>query len=131
MPAPATGRDRLGMLDDTPDTLLGSAPDELDPLREGLPESLQELPGGIIGEIRRFVKQFRRATYVGLGLLHRRNVQKHERLSQMMVGAEARERTRRDTDDRTGFPVEDAVALRPRRDIDRVLEDARNRPVVF
>src|SRR3954470_7262971 len=98
MPSPSTGRDRLRMLDDTPGTPLGSAPDELDPLRESIYESLQELPRGIIGQIPLFVKQFRRATDVGLGLLHRRNVQEHERLSQMMVGSERRERPGRHAD---------------------------------
>src|SRR3954466_7905214 len=113
MPSPSTGRDRLGMLDDTPGRLLGSAPDKLDPLRESIYEGLQELLRRIIGEIPRFVKQFRCAADVCLRLLHRRNVQEHERLSQMMVGSERRERAGGDADDGAGLPVEDTVALRP------------------
>src|SRR5258708_30097051 len=49
----------------------------------------------------------------------------------MLIGAEASDRTRRQADDSSRLLVPDASAIGPRSDVDRILENTRNRAVIF
>src|SRR4051794_11401821 len=112
MPAPATGKDRFAILNDTPKRRSGSAADELDPLRERVGESLQKLFGGFVGQVAGVVEQLCRAANVGLRLLHGRDVQEYECLPQVVVGAEGGDGAGRDADHGAGLSVEYMVVLR-------------------
>jgi hypothetical protein len=68
---------------------------------------------------------------IGFRLLHGRYVQKHERLPEMMIGAERPYRARRAADHRARLSVPDAVSMRPGTDIQCILEDGWHRPVIF
>src|SRR6266851_3325840 len=105
--------------------------DRLDPFRERLHEFLQEFAGTIVDELAMFIEELVGMADISFGLLHRRHVQKHERLPQMMVGAESPDRARRTADDRTGLAVPDAASIRPGADIQRILENGRHRTVIF
>src|SRR4051812_7912544 len=85
----------------------------LDPIRERLHELLQEFAGAVADELAMFIEELVGMADISFGLLHRRHVQKHERLPQMMVGAESPDRARRTADDRTGLAVPDAASIRP------------------
>src|SRR4029077_12798977 len=84
-------------------------PDRLDPIRERLHELLQEFAGAVADEIAMFIEELIGMTDIGFGLLHGRHVQKHERLSQMMIGTEGPDRARRTANNRTRFAVPDAA----------------------
>ena len=82
-------------------------------------------------ELAAFVEQFRGAADIGFRLLHHRDVEEDERLAQVMVRAEPADRAGRDADHRARLAGPRALAVRPRADVDRVLEHARHRAVVF
>src|SRR5882757_5985372 len=102
-----------------------------DPIRERLHEILQECVGAVVDELAMFIEELVGMADIGFGLLHGRHVQKHERLPQMMIGAEGPDRARRAADNRTGLAVPDAASIRPGADIQRILENRRHRPVIF
>ncbi|MEH2474393.1 hypothetical protein V1281_004423 [Nitrobacteraceae bacterium AZCC 2161] len=52
-------------------------------------------------ELATFLEQLVCMADIGFRLLHGRHVQKHERLPQIMIGAEGPDRGRRTADDRT------------------------------
>jgi hypothetical protein len=68
----------------------GSSP--LRPIRERLHELLQEFAGTIVDELALFIEQLVGMSDIGLGLLQDRHIQKHQRLPQMMIGAEGSDR---------------------------------------
>ena len=68
---------------------------------------------------------------VGLRLLQHRNVEKDQRLAQMMIGAEPADGTRRIADDAAGLAVENALSVGTRSDIDGIFQNAGNGPIVF
>jgi hypothetical protein len=71
-----------------------------DPPGEGVHEAGQEFQTACVDHLAPRVEQFVGVTDIRLGLLQSLNVQKHERLTQMMIGAETADRTRRSTNDR-------------------------------
>src|SRR5882724_3856517 len=77
----------------------------LDPVRERLHELLQEFAGAIADQLAMFIEELVGIADIGFRLLHGRHVQKHERLPQMMIGAEGTDRARRAADDRTRLVV--------------------------
>lgn len=60
----------------------------LDPFGIGLHEAFQEFSGAVIDQFAARIEQFVGAADISLRLRHRRDVQKHERLTQMMIGSE-------------------------------------------
>jgi len=84
--------------------------DRLDPIRKRLHKLLQEFSGIIVDELAVLIEELVGMTDIGFGLLHGRHVQKHERLPQMMIGAEGSDRARRATNDRTRLAVPDATS---------------------
>ena len=68
---------------------------------------------------------------IGFRLPHGRYIQKHERLPEMMIGAEGSDRTRRAADDRTGLAVPDAASIGSGTNIQCILKNTRHRSVVF
>src|SRR5438445_8955605 len=78
----------------------------------------------------RLLEQLVDAAEVRLALQHR-HVEKHHRLAQMMIRAEGADCSRRAADYRRRLAAPHALAVRSRADIDRVLEAARDRAVVF
>src|SRR5205814_3367873 len=78
-----------------------SAPNEessriqIHPVGVALRKLLQKLLRAWIGQLAFPVEQLGCAAYIRFGLLHGRNIQKHERLAQMMIRAETADRTRR------------------------------------
>src|SRR6267378_2314278 len=105
--------------------------DRLDPFRERLHELLQEFAGTIVDELAMFIEELVGMADIGFGLLHGRHVQKHERLPQMMIGAEGPDRARRTANDRARLAVPDAASIRPGADIQCILENGRHRTVIF
>src|SRR5882757_8789241 len=103
----------------------------LDPTRKRLHEVLQEFAGAIADELAVLIEELVGTTDIGFGLLHGRHVQKHERLPEMMIGAEGPDRARRAADNRTRLAVPDAASIRPGADIQRILENGRHRPIIF
>jgi hypothetical protein len=91
--------------------------DRLDPICE----LLQEFAGAVADELAVLIEELVGMTDIGFGLLHGRHVQKHERLPQMIIGAEGSDRARRATDDRTRLVVPDATSMRPGTDIQGIL----------
>ena len=73
---------------------MASGSDSLDPLRERLHELLQEFASAVADELAMLVEQLVDMAEIGLRLLQGWHVQKHERLPEMMIGAEARDRAR-------------------------------------
>ena len=67
-------------------------PDCLDPIRERLHELLQEFSGAVADELAVFTEQLVDMADICFGLMHGRYVQKHERLPQMMIGADGPDR---------------------------------------
>src|SRR5258708_27695795 len=103
----------------------------LDPIRERLHERLQEFAGTIVDEFAMLIEQLVCMADIGFGLLHGRDVQKHERLPQMMIGPESPDRARRSADDRTRLAVPDAASIRPGANIQCILENGRHRTGIF
>jgi hypothetical protein len=91
--------------------------DRLGPIRKRLHKLLQEFSGIIVDELAVLIEELVGMTDIGFGLLHGRHVQKHERLPQMMIGAEGSDRARRAANDRTRLAVPDATSIRPGTDI--------------
>src|SRR5260370_41289170 len=114
-----------------PSDALALRSDRLDPIRERLHELLQEFAGAIADELAMFIEELVGIADIGFGLLHGRHVQKHERLPEMMIGAEGPDRARRAADNRTRLAVPDAASIRPRADIQCILENGRHRTVIF
>src|SRR6266849_951944 len=114
-----------------PSDALALRSDRLGPIRERLHELLQEFAGAVADELAMLIEQLVGMAEIGFGLLHGRHVQKHQRLPQMMIGAEGPDRARRAAYDRTRLAVPDAAAIRPRADIQRILESSRHRAVIF
>src|SRR3984893_7119588 len=105
--------------------------DLLDPIRERLHEVLQEFAEAVADELAMFIEELVGMADIGFGLLHGRHVKKHERLPEMMIGAEGPDRARRAAGDRTRLAVPDAASIRPGTYIQCILEDGRHRPVIF
>jgi hypothetical protein len=80
------GRPRL------PQDALASRPDPLDPIRKRLHEVLQKFACTIVDELAMFIERLVGMADIGFGLLHGRQVQKHQRLPEMMIGTEGRRR---------------------------------------
>ena len=74
--------------------MLTLRPDRLDPIRKRLHELLQEFAGAVVYEPAMFIEELVDMADIGFGLLHGRHVQKHQRLPQMMIGAEGPDRAR-------------------------------------
>src|SRR3984893_16715595 len=110
---------------------LALRPGRLDPIRERLHELLQEFAATIVDELAMFIEQLVGIADIGFGLLHGRHVQEHQRLPQMIIGTEGPDRVRRTAYNRTRLAVPDAPSIRPGADIQRILENRRQRPVVF
>src|ERR1700688_4535037 len=96
-----------------PSDALASRSDRLDPLRERLHELVQKFAGAIADELAMFIEELVGMADVGFGLLHGRHVQKHERLPEMMIGAEGPDRARRAADNSTRFAIPDAASIWP------------------
>ena len=105
--------------------------DRLDPIRKRLHEVLQEFAGAIADELALLIEELVGMADIGFGLLHGRHVQKHERLPEMMIGAEGSDRARRAADDRTRLAVPDTASIGSRTNIQCILEDGRHRPIIF
>src|SRR5882757_5954511 len=78
-----------------------------------------------------FIEQLVDMANIGFRLLHGRHVKEHERLSQMMIGAEGPDRARRAADDRTRLAVPDAASIGPGTNIQCILEDGWHRSIIF
>src|ERR1700761_8227408 len=102
--------------------MLASRSNRLDPVRKRLHDPPQECAGAVTDQRAMFVKQLVDMTDIGFRLLHSRHVEEHERLSQMMIGAESPDRARRAANDRTGLAVPDAASIRSGADIQRILQ---------
>src|ERR1700741_3432834 len=74
-----------------------------DPCGIRLHEAVKEFPRPVICELATGVEKLVDAPDIGFWLRHSRNVQKNERLPQMMVGSESADCTRRCTDHGTGL----------------------------
>ena len=83
MPRPPEGSDALALRSD-----------RLGPIRKRLHERLQEFTGAFADELALLIEQLVGMAEIGFGLLHGRHVQKHQRLPEMMVGAEGPDRAR-------------------------------------
>ena len=59
------------------------------PSSEGLHEALQEFAGSFVGKLTVYIEKLVCPANISLRLLHRRNVEKDERLSQMVIRPEA------------------------------------------
>src|ERR1700693_6434656 len=103
----------------------------LAPIRERLHKLLQKFAGAVADELTMFIEELVGMADIGFGLLHGRHVQKHERLPEMVIGAEGPDRARRAADNRPRLAVPDAAAIRPGADIQRLRENGRHRAVVF
>ena len=68
---------------------------------------------------------------IGLGLLHHRHVEEHARPGGSGGWRRTRRCSRRGGDDRRRLLVEHALAVRPRADVDRILEHAGNAAIIF
>ena len=68
---------------------------------------------------------------VHLGLLHGRDVEKHERLAQMVIGTETSDRARQGTDDRAGLSVQHALPVISGANVQGVLERGLNGAIVL
>ena len=77
------------------------------------------------------IEEVRGISDVRLGLLHGGNIEEHEGLPQMMIGAEPADRTGRYADNRTRLAAPDALSVGPRPHVDRVLEHGGQGTVVF
>src|SRR5271163_1848666 len=102
-----------------------------DPRFIGLHEPLQEFSRSVVDELAVGVEQFVRAADIGFRLRHRGDVQKHQRLPQMMVSAESADTARRGADDRTWLTAPCVLATRPGADIDSVFQDRWHRAVIL
>ena len=71
------------------------------------------------------------AADVGFGLLERRDVEKYERLSKVLIRPEPADTAGRHADNSSRFAVEGALSHRPRAYIDCVLENAGHGSVVL
>ena len=80
--------------------------DRLDPIRERMHEVVLEYSSAVADELAMFIGM----AGVGLGLLHGRHVQKHERLPRTIIRTEGPDRARRAVDDRTGLAVPDTTS---------------------
>src|ERR1700692_1658843 len=78
------GRSRLTKRSDA----LALRSDRLGPVCERLHERLQEFAGAVAGDLALFIEQLVGVANIRFRLLHGRDVEKHERLPQMMIGAE-------------------------------------------
>src|SRR3981189_1980783 len=78
-----------------------------------------------------YIEQLVDMANIGFRLLHGRHVKEHERLSQMMIGAEGPDRARRAADDRPRLSVPDAASIGAGSNIQCILEDGRHRPIIF
>src|SRR5258707_10862543 len=105
--------------------------DRLDPIRKRPHEVLQEFTGAIADELAVLIEELVGMTDIGFGLLHGRHVQKHERLPEMMIGAEGSDRARRAADDRTRLAVPDAASIGSGTNIQCILENGRHRLIIF
>src|SRR5258708_38998526 len=92
---------------------------------------LNELARFLVGQRALTIEQRRRVAYVRLWLLHRRHVEEHERLAQMMVCPEGAKGAERDADHSARFAAPDALDSRPRADIKSILQHGGHRAVVL
>ncbi len=102
-----------------------------DPCGERLHETLQEFAYTVVDELAVGGEQFISAADIGLRLRHRRHVEKHQRLTQMMVGAEPADRAGRSADDGAGLAAPHTRPLGPRAHIQCVFHRRRHRPIVL
>jgi hypothetical protein len=91
--------------------------DRLDPIGKRLHKLLQEFAGAVAGKLAMFIEALVGMTDIGFWLLHGRHIQKHERLPEMMIGAEGPDRARRTADHRTRLAAPDAASIRLGADI--------------
>jgi len=84
-----------------------------DPRVIGLHEPLQEFPCPIIYELAVRIEQLVGASDIGFRLCHRGDVQKNERLPQMVISAESPNTARRCTDDCARLTAPCALAVWP------------------
>src|SRR5229473_2541806 len=105
-----------------PSDALASRSGRLDPIRKRLHDLLQEFAGAFADELAMFIEELVNMAEIGFGLLHGRHVQKHQRLPEMMIGAEAPDRARRTADNSTRLAVPDAASIRPGTDIQCIFE---------
>src|SRR5450755_17365 len=103
----------------------------VDPLRERLHELVHELPRCVVGDRPRVAEHLGCAADIGLGLRHGRNVEEHQRLAKVVIGAERAQSPGREAENRSRLAVPRALAVGTRGDVDRVLEHARHRAVVL
>src|SRR6476469_2830772 len=111
---------------------LTRAIDHVDPVMEGVRKTGNKLlqraflqASGLVETVVADVAQ------IGLGLLHDRHVEEDASLADLVVGPEPADAPWRSSDDRGRLLIEDALAIRPRADVDRILEHAGNSAVIF
>jgi hypothetical protein len=76
-------------------------PAGIDPRRERLQKPPQEAASALVGQFSLSVEQIGRLADAGFRLLHRRRVQEHQRVAQVMVRADCAERSGQGADHRT------------------------------
>jgi hypothetical protein len=96
-----------------------------------LHEILEELARTLVHELALLVEELVRVADVSFRLLYRRHVQKYERLPQVVVCSKRANRARRCADHSARLSVPHAVAIRPRPDVQRVLQCGRDGAVVL
>src|SRR5437588_2598804 len=101
------------------------------PVGERRHELLQELARSFIRELAICIEKLVGAAEISLRLRHRRHVQEYQRLSQVMVGAKSADGAGRGADDGSGLAVPRILSIWTRGAIERVLQHAGNRAVVF
>ena len=102
-----------------------------DPARKGVDEGAEEGLGVFHRDPALIVEQGEPAADIGFRLLQHGHVEEDQRLAQVMVGAEAADRARRDAHHRRRLLRPDAAAVGAGADVDGVLQDAGYRAVVF
>src|SRR6185437_13226130 len=68
---------------------------------------------------------------ISFGLLHHGHVEKYAGLANLVIRAEAADASRRSRYDSGGLSIPNALPIRPRADVDRILEDARDAAIIF
>jgi hypothetical protein len=101
-----------------------------DPRRELGHDAGQELPRFVSRQASVRGEQISRMADIGFGLLQGRPVEEDERLAQMVIGTEAADRARRDTDYRRRLSAPYASPIRAGPHVERVPQDAGYRAVI-
>src|SRR4051794_27312277 len=106
--------------------------DHLDPVGEGMGKACDQiLERPFLEATVAFETVVGDMAKIRLRLLHHWHVEEHSGLADLVVGAKAADAPWRRGDDRCRLLVEDALPIRPRPDVDRILEDTGNSAIIF